>query len=155
MPAITDVEAVTSMTPVCATCHAGCIACRAPSEGGLGLRFHAEEDGSVVAAFACHAQYCGHPGRLHGGIIATLLDAAMTHSLFARHIRGYTARLNIRYRHPVEVEKEARVRAWINRCHQQLFELSAEVTQDGRVCAAADAKFFGEPLEDDTDSRQT
>lgn len=38
----------------------------------------------------------GDADRLHGGIIAPLRDAAMTHSLFARRVPGYTVRMELR-----------------------------------------------------------
>ena len=59
-------------------------------ESGLGLRFEPQADGSVAAYFACAPNYQGYPGRLHGGVVSMLLDAAMTNCLFARGIQAVT-----------------------------------------------------------------
>jgi len=40
-----------------------------------------------------------------------LLDAAMTHCLFARGVQGVTAKLDVKFRHPVRVGVQANVRA--------------------------------------------
>jgi acyl-coenzyme A thioesterase PaaI-like protein len=79
---------------------------------------------------------------MHGGVVATLLDAAMTHCLFAQGVQAVTARLSIRFRHPVRVGTQADVRAWLTRSASPLYEMRAELRQDERVCAAADAKFY-------------
>lgn len=127
-------------------CHPGCVACRDPREGGLGLRFELHPDRSVTAPFRCASEYQGYPDRLHGGIIATLLDAAMTHCLFAQRYRGVTAKLAIRYSRPVLIDTEAMVRAELNRKRGLLFELRAELQQGGQVCASAEATFIGDAV---------
>jgi acyl-coenzyme A thioesterase PaaI-like protein len=123
-------------------CHPDCIACRAPDEGGLGLSFAPQLDGSVVADYACDPGYQGYPDRLHGGIIALLLDAAMTHCLFAQGQQGVTARLAIRYAHPVELEVPATVHAAVVRVRGTLRELEASIQQGGVVRATASGCFL-------------
>ena len=125
-------------------CHPACIVCGTQNKGSMRLAFEDWEDGGVKATFACDAGYQGYPGRLHGGVIAMLLDAAMTHCLFARQIRAVTARLSIRYRLPVELGKKATVQARITRETRPLFGLYAEIVQAGQIRAAAEAKFLEE-----------
>jgi uncharacterized protein (TIGR00369 family) len=126
-------------------CHGACLACRDREDGGLGLRFHGEPDGSVVATFECDPKYQSYPDRLHGGITALLLDSAMTHCLFARQIHGVTARLSIRYHRPMELGVGATIRARVIRQMKQLIELEAVITQNDRVAARAEARFFRLP----------
>lgn len=118
--------------------HPGCIAC---SPGGLGLRFARQPDGSVLATFPCPPEYQGYEDRLHGGVIATLADAAMTHCLFARGITAFTAKLEVTYRHPARVGREATVQAWLVSDSEVLYELKAEVRQGTRRCAQARGLF--------------
>ena len=127
-----------------AACHPACIACRSTAEGGLGLRFERQDDGSVAASFTGAPSYQGYPDRLHGGIIATLLDAAMTHCLFARRIRGYTARLEVRYQRPVGIGTAMVVRAWIVQARSRWFRLGAEISQASEVRVIAEAVFQSE-----------
>ena len=108
---------------------------------GLGLRFDPQPDGSVEGVFDCAPVYQGYQDRLHGGVVATLADAAMTHCLFARGIAAFTAKLEITFRHPVRVGREARVRAWLECETGVLYELRAELRQAGRVCATAHGLF--------------
>lgn len=126
-----------------ASCHPACVACKDIEAGGLGLRFVAEDAGFVVAEFACDAAYQGYPDRLHGGIVATLLDAAMTHCLFARGVRGFTARLQIRYHRPVLLHQRAEVRAWVCDGRAPIYFLESEVRQQRELCASAKASFYG------------
>lgn len=126
-----------------ASCHPACIACRPRGLGGLGLSFESQADGSVVATFACEAGFQGYPDRVHGGVLATLVDAAMTHCLFARRIAGYTVKLEIRYRRGVRLGVPAQVRAWLGESRLVLHYLHAEVWQDGERCVTAQATFMG------------
>jgi acyl-coenzyme A thioesterase PaaI-like protein len=118
--------------------HSGCIDC---GSGGLGLHFAAQPDGSVEGPFDCAAVYQGYQDRLHGGVVATLADAAMTHCLFARGIVAFTAKPEVTFRHPVRVGREARIRAWLECAAGMLYELRAELCQAGRVCATAHGLF--------------
>jgi acyl-coenzyme A thioesterase PaaI-like protein len=106
------------------------------------LRFQAEPDGSVVGTFACDGKYQGYPDRLHGGVIAMLADAAMTHCLFQRGIRAVTGKLRLRFPRPVEVGSEATVRATITKNAPPLFELTAEIWQAGVVRVTAESLFI-------------
>jgi len=126
-------------------CHPVCIACRDRADGGLGLKFETRADGSVCAVFACDTRFQGYPDRLHGGVVAMLLDAAMTHCLFARAVHGVAARLAIRYHHPVDLGIPASVVARPLRTVRHLYVLEAELHQEGLVRATAEASFFRYP----------
>ena len=66
----------------------------------------------------------------------------MTNRLFhAGHI-ALTADLRVRFRHPVQVGRPATVRARITRTAGPLFDLAAEVIQDGQVKAKGVGTFF-------------
>lgn len=147
MPArTTNNTAATDPEVVRRICQPDCIVARPRSEGGYGMRFTLRDDGSVEGAFPCEACFQGYPDRLHGGVAATLLDAVMSNCLFARRVRGMTARLNIRYREAVELDQPAVVRGWIVRAAPPLYELKAELRQGDKVRALAEAKFFGETV---------
>jgi len=128
--------------PFARQCHPACIACRNEASGGLGVWFEREDDGGVAAHFDCDKKYQGYPDRLHGGVVAMLLDAAMTHCLFAREAAGVTARLSVRYDHPARVGVPAVVRARIVRVHRLLFKIEATLEQLGQVRARAEASFI-------------
>ena len=108
---------------------------------GLGLKFICEEDDSVTATFLGHPALEGFQGFLHGGMIASVLDGAMTNCLFARGCVAMAGALNVRYREPVVIGEEMRIRGWVERSSPPLHLLAAELKQGGRVKAAATAKF--------------
>lgn len=136
-----------------ATCrreHPHCFACSDPAEGGLGLHFQVAADDAVFAHWTCPAGGESFPGLVHGGLIATLLDAAMVHALFARGIAARTGELRIRFRSPVCIGSPVTVSAKLIDFCDALFVLRAELRQGSSLCAEADAKFMrhvgsGEP----------
>ncbi len=131
-------------TRIAEHCHPACFACRSEQAGGLGLRFVADGRGGVVAEFPCRPNYQGYPDRLHGGIISMLLDAAMTHCLFANHVRGYTVRLALRFHRPVNIGESATIYASLTQSRPPLYYLTGEVWQSTARCASAKATFIGE-----------
>ena len=109
---------------------------------GLALRYAPQPDGSVSASFLGHSALEGYPGLLHGGVIAALLDGAMTNCLFAQGIRGLTVELKVRYHAGVVAAEESLLRAWVEDDSQGLFRLRAKLTQGGTVKASATGKFM-------------
>jgi len=125
--------------------HINCIVCGPANKRGLGLEFSLSQDGAVEAVFDCDEVFQGYEHVLHGGVVSSLLDGAMTNCLFAKGCCAVTAELNVRFRHPVVTGRDARVRAWVERSTRPLHILKAEVVQDGQVKATASGKFMDLP----------
>lgn len=142
MPETPNAPSAALLEATCRREHAHCFACRAPEEGGLGLHFRVEPDGVVEALWNSPVGTESYPGIVHGGLVATLLDAAMAHALFARGIAGRTGDLRIRYRSPVRIGSTVRVRVWLTDAFGPLYGMQAEVLEGARVCAAATARFM-------------
>jgi uncharacterized protein (TIGR00369 family) len=132
----TDLEALQS------NLHAGCILCGAEHPQGLRLAFKTRADGRVEAQFPCDRLYQGYTGYLHGGIIAALLDSAMTNCLFAHGRVALTGELSVRYLKPVVVSQPAVVSARIANSWPPLFHMEADVRQNRNIMARATAKFM-------------
>jgi hypothetical protein len=126
--------------------HPFCFVCSGSNPMGLALRYEPKPGGEVAATFIGHSALEGYPGQLHGGVIASLLDGAMTHCLFARGIRAVTGELKVRYLGPVAAGESACVRAWLESAAHGLFQLSAELAVGETVKARASGKFV-EPKE--------
>lgn len=121
------------------TSHAQCMACGANAE--LGLRFHAS--GPVItASLRLKPEWQGYSGALHGGMTATLLDAAMTHCLFHQGIEAMTADLQVRYLAPVPCSDLVELEATLVGQRKSVYELTAELRSGGVVKARAKAKFM-------------
>ncbi|MCB9865855.1 MAG: PaaI family thioesterase [Phycisphaerales bacterium] len=130
------------LTAVRERAHPRCMACSQVNGRNLSLHFQAVDDGGVRAWVIPSARFEGYPGMVHGGVIATLLDAAMTNCLFAMGWPAVTGELTIRYREPVQCGRACAVHAWLERASSPLFLVRAELTQDSRVRARASAKFI-------------
>jgi uncharacterized protein (TIGR00369 family) len=122
--------------------HPACFVCAGSQPAGLHLFFLPRDDGSVAAEFACNEEYEGYPGVIHGGIVTSLLDGAMTNCLFMHGQVAVTARLNVRFRHPVLTGTVAVVRSWIADTSRAFFQMQAELLQAGRRVATADGVFM-------------
>jgi acyl-coenzyme A thioesterase PaaI-like protein len=125
-----------------ARAHARCVVCGARDDGPARLCFTVTDNGGVEAHICINDDFEGYDGILHGGIIATLLDAAMTNCLFAQGRRGLTAELLVRFRHPVVTGTPLRLWAGVERSSPPLFVLRAEIRQTGQVRATAVGKFM-------------
>jgi acyl-coenzyme A thioesterase PaaI-like protein len=125
-----------------AEAHPFCFVCSASNPMGLALRYAPQADGSVRADFLGHGALEGYPGLLHGGVIAALLDGAMTNCLFTHGIHGLTVELNIRYHAGVSAAERTSLRAWMTDSSHGLFQLQAELAQGGVVKASAAGKFM-------------
>jgi acyl-coenzyme A thioesterase PaaI-like protein len=125
-----------------AEAHPFCFVCSGSNPMGLALRYVPQPDGSVSASFLGHSALEGYPGLLHGGVIAAMLDGAMTNCLFARGIRGLTVELSVRYRAAVAGAEELLLQAWVEDDSHGLFLLCAELSQGGAVKATATGKFM-------------
>lgn len=109
---------------------------------GLALRYAVAADGSVSATFLGNCALEGYVGLMHGGLIAALLDGAMTNCLFAHGRRGMTVELNVRYHAGVETAEDAHVRAWLEDDSPRVYQLRAELIQAGMIRASATGKFM-------------
>ena len=119
--------------------HLFCLACG--DNHSLGLRFKKSECG-VTASVQASPEWQGYEGIMHGGMIATLLDAAMTHCLFHHQIEAMTAALHVRYLAPVHCSGRIDVMASLIGRRRLVYELSAELRVTGEIKARAVAKFM-------------
>ena len=125
-----------------AEAHPFCFVCSGSNPMGLAIQFSTGLDGSVAGRFLGNCALEGYRGRLHGGVIAALLDGAMTHCLFAHGVGALTVELRLRYRAAVTSAKSVSVRAWLEKEARGVYQLRAELEQGGEVKARATGKFL-------------
>ncbi len=121
--------------------HPRCIVCGRKNECGLGLKFRLLPDGGVEAEISCPDTFEGYEDILHGGVISSMLDGAMTNCLFARGLNAFTAELNVRFRHAIHTRVPMTVRAHVTRQTPPIHVLEAQILQERTVKATASGKF--------------
>ncbi len=94
-------ETTENLTPMTHVPGNRCFGCGPANATGLHLEFLLAEDKSVVCLVMVPEAFEGHPGYLHGGIIATLLDEIMSKSVRARGFTSMTRHMEVDYRRPV------------------------------------------------------
>jgi acyl-coenzyme A thioesterase PaaI-like protein len=122
--------------------HEACHVCGLMNPSGLHAKFQVCDDGAVETSFICDKTKEGYEGLVHGGVIASLLDGAMTNYLFSYGIAAVTGEMTIRMLYPVLVQVPVVVRAWLEKSRAPLYFLRAELSQNGYVSARAEGKFF-------------
>ena len=89
------------LVPFAHTAHNRCFGCGPANPAGLHLEFMLAEDGTVVCLGSIPDTFEGPRGYLHGGIIATLLDEAMSKAVRAQNLVAMTRHMEVDYRRPV------------------------------------------------------
>jgi acyl-coenzyme A thioesterase PaaI-like protein len=98
-----------------------CFGCGGANPRGMKLAFEQDDAARKIRGnFRLGIEFCGGPGFIHGGIIATLLDEAMAKVNRFHKVRAVTAELVIEYLKLVPVDEDLLVEAY-------------EVEKNGRV----------------------
>ena len=125
-----------------------CFACGLANPIGLGLAFYEVGPDEVRAWCTIPKHFEGYPGVVHGGIVATMLDEIAARAvLIGEHNRlRFTAKLDVRYRHPVPSEQALTLRGTVvGRKGRLATAQSALILPDGTVAAEADAILADHP----------
>jgi acyl-coenzyme A thioesterase PaaI-like protein len=121
--------------------HKNCFACGLNNGTGLRLKFYKQEDGTVFGNFFAHPKFEGYSSIIHGGIIATLLDSAMTHCLLMKDIPALTGRLSIKYSTPIRTGTVVKLEAGVVGQRHETFILEVKASVDGKKVASAEGKY--------------
>jgi acyl-coenzyme A thioesterase PaaI-like protein len=90
-----------------------CFVCGSQNPQGLRLCFAPDGDRAVAAEWRTKEVWEGFRGVIHGGIVSTVLDEAMSKAVAAAGICALTCELRVRLRQRVEVAEELRIRGWV------------------------------------------
>ena len=118
-----------------------CFGCGNANPHGLGMHFRFDE-GRAVAEFIIQRQFQGYPGRAHGGVVATMLDEAMSWAVYHAGAWSMTARMTVRFRRAVPLGVAITATGWITRDRGRYLELRSELRDArGVLLAEADGLF--------------
>jgi len=113
-----------------------CFVCGQSNSGGLRIQFQVAGSGLAKARWKPGKSLEGFPGIIHGGIVATLLDEAMSKAVGALGVTALTAELKVRFRRPVPSGQEVAVHGWVlDRRRRRITVEAAVIGGDGAECA--------------------
>lgn len=128
----------------------GCFVCgRANTRGlRLDLRVH-RENGMVYAAYTPAEQHEGFVGVVHGGLLAAVLDEAMTWAAtWAGRRFCVCGEMTVRFRRPVAPGTPLLIAASVETKRNKLIETAASVTDaSGHTVVSAEGKYVPVPPE--------
>ena len=131
-----------NLTPFAHAAQNRCFGCGEANTTGLQLEFFLAPDGVVVCPATISNGFEGHPGFLHGGIIATLLDETMSKSVRARGLNAMTRHMEVDYRRPVPSCAPIRMEGHIVRSEGRKHWVKAHVLDSaGKILAQSKGLF--------------
>jgi len=138
-----NINAVTSSSEPGAKPPNVCFGCGEANSAGMHLPFSRDDAGRrVVGEFRLEERYQGAPGIVHGGIVALVLDEALSKVSKFFGLRAVTAELHVEYLRPVRTGQDLRVEAGNERCEgAHLYHFGEIRDSHGRVLARAKGRF--------------
>jgi len=119
-----------------------CFGCGQKNPIGLKLSF--SWDGKVARTeFTPDEFHQGWAGVVHGGITTCLLDEAMSYAALFSGVKSLTARMQTRFRRPLQIGEPLVITASVTKKTRKLIEAKAEMSlKDGTPVADGTATMF-------------
>jgi uncharacterized protein (TIGR00369 family) len=131
------------LTTVVRSANNRCFGCGPANSAGLQLEFTDASDNGVVCETAIPSSFESYPGYLHGGIIATLLDEAMSKAVRAHGVSAMTRQMEVEFLRPVSSGKPIRLEGRVIRSEGRNFWVKATVSNSrGTALAQASGHFI-------------
>lgn len=124
-----------------------CIICGMENPLGVQAQFYNMEDGSVMTPFRFRKEHQSYPQRVHGGMIAAMLDELGLRACWANaggeEIWGVTMALQVKYRKPVPYDADLIGRGRVTFVSPRFLKIEAELfDSSGLLLANADMKYI-------------
>jgi uncharacterized protein (TIGR00369 family) len=121
-----------------------CFACGMQNPIGLKLQFYKTAPDEVTAEFIPPEKYQGYSGILHGGVVATILDEAVSRACMGVDPHNtqfvYTAELTVKYKQKIPIGKAIRIVGKQGKRIRWTVESKAYIyAEDGTLLAEAKA----------------
>jgi uncharacterized protein (TIGR00369 family) len=120
-----------------------CFACGGQNQIGMRLQIELGE-GTARTTWVAGHDFVGWEDKIHGGILATLLDEVMAWAPSSYDSWAVTAEMNLRYRAPANPGEELTAEAQVTSRRRRIYHVHGTVRgEDGRLIAEADGRFLG------------
>jgi uncharacterized protein (TIGR00369 family) len=120
-----------------------CFGCGGANSRGMQLAFEQDDARQrIVGRFRLGDEYQGGSGFLHGGIIALLLDEAMSKATRFHSQTAVTAELRVEYMRPIRVNSDIVVEGFVTRRDgRQLYHEGEIRNEAGDLLARGEGRF--------------
>jgi acyl-coenzyme A thioesterase PaaI-like protein len=123
-----------------------CFVCGQDNPRGLQIVFERKAGGEMTAQWTPGSAWEGFRGIVHGGIVSTVLDEAMSKAVSATGAEALTAELRVRLRRSVGTGEAFVIRGWVISRNKRVIRTEAVLTStDGTEHAHAWATFLTLP----------
>lgn len=120
-----------------------CFACGGQNPIGMHLDI-VLGDGTASTEWVPTADFVGWEEKVHGGILATLLDEVMAWAPASHDSWAVTAEMNIRFRAPASPGERLVATGHVTSRRRRIYHVSGEVRgSEGRLIAEAEGRFLG------------
>lgn len=132
-----------------------CMICGLENTYGVRASFYNMEDGSVGGLFTFRDEHQSYPGRVHGGMLATMIDELAGRVLWvdSPELVGVTMDINVKYKKPVPYGVPLKGIGTMTERLSRAYKAKCRIMDmDGTVLAEGEAKYLIMPLEKITDA---
>jgi acyl-coenzyme A thioesterase PaaI-like protein len=123
-----------------------CFVCGEKNDFGLHANFYETGTNELIALINPSEKHQGYPGRMHGGIAASILDETIVRSVCSgkkEQVWGVTVELKTKFRKPVPLGQELKVVGRVTSEGTRFFEGTAEIVlPDGEIAVSAEGKYL-------------
>jgi len=123
-----------------------CFVCGENNDFGLRAKFYETDKNELVAIINPSEKHQGYPGRMHGGIAATILDEIIARSISNgkdEQLWGVTMELKTKFRKPVPLGQELKVVGRVTTEGTRSFEGTGEILlPSGEIAVSAEGKYI-------------
>ena len=120
-----------------------CFGCGQENPIGLGLDDFERDDNIVTASFLPRPDYHGFADVLHGGIVASALDAIMAWTaILVENVMVMTGTLDLRFRKPARVSSSFDLEGTLLQRRGRRLQIEGRMMDDGKLVAEASGLFL-------------
>ena len=127
-----------------------CFICGMDNPQGFKSQFYNMEDGSVIAPVRYKDVHQSFPQRVHGGLIATMLDelACRAYWVSGDYTLGVTTSMELKYRKPVPYNVDLLAQGYVIDDKSRMFKTKSKIIdKDGTVFAESITTYLKLPVE--------
>jgi acyl-coenzyme A thioesterase PaaI-like protein len=119
-----------------------CFACGKTNPVGMGLDIELGER-RAATTWTPGPDFVGWSDRVHGGLLATVLDEVMAWAPASEDAWAVTSSFSVRFHRPVSPGEPLRVEGWVANQRRRIYDLRGEIRSGDFLVAEASGTYLG------------